>query len=869
MDVRLADPQLLAVADAAKGYLTQLDRNRLAWPYRREAGLPQPSGVSGYPNWESTGLDGHILGHALSAWVAWGQWHEVDEVVRLISDCQHAIGTGYVAGIPDGQRRWDQVAQGRIDASPFELNGMWVPLYNLHKLATGLHDVAEAGQTPLSATAHSCVMWLLEWFEGVAANLNDEQFRIVLACEYGGFNDAVVRMAAREHARGGDAQRWLTLARRFDLDPVFSAAADGDRGAGDRALDLRGLHANTQIPKAIGWARLAAMTGSEMHRRAAVALWDSVVGEHSVSIGGHSVGEHFHDPSDFTPMITSRQGIETCNTVNMVRLTRILIDSGMCSHRRAIAFIDRAMANHVPSTVRVERPGFVYFTPMRPGSYRTYSTPDQCMWCCVGIGLEAHAEYTRDIYRDPHASDLGGAGVDLMVERLIDSDVRAVDRRGEPFIFSQRRVDSSIDGDHEGLASDLGSAVTCLTGEWRVSPDNCAASTDPSRRWRIGLRIPAWCSHWRREVEGEPWHEIRLFVDGSDIDGSPIADIVVEVGAGELVRLSFLAPVAAEPLPDKSPWVSIVSAGRVFALDLGSANEPDEDATAARTAHIPSGRALALASTPIIDPRHIRVRDEDRIEVALAEPRQMAVQSMGEPMSTGKLTTTGEPTGDERRWLILRPLTQLAGHRYSVYLPAVSPTWTTEDIRCYLDDLDASERGVEARTIDAVAVGQQQSEIDHRVEEDGSEVVLVDGIRARRLPVGAWVSYELADWERVGETLWITGRKCRDAMSEPTELMGEPWVRVSVDGVEVALTRPPAHRAGTDSADRGADERTHHGQRSGARPTWVAHCPHSLAGESHRVKIEALKRELDITGIRWMRPVPGATADTMTTQPLP
>lgn len=64
-DVRLTGGPLLAAQTTNRHYLLALDAERLLAPFRREAGLPVPSPA--YGNWESTGLDGHMGGHYLSA----------------------------------------------------------------------------------------------------------------------------------------------------------------------------------------------------------------------------------------------------------------------------------------------------------------------------------------------------------------------------------------------------------------------------------------------------------------------------------------------------------------------------------------------------------------------------------------------------------------------------------------------------------------------------------------------------------------------------------------------------------------------------------------------------------------------------------
>lgn len=130
-----------------------------------------------------------------------------------------------------------------------------------------------------------------------------------------------------------------------------------------------------------------------------------MVHHRSVSIGAHSVSEHFHPTDDFSSMIESREGPETCNSYNMSKLAeRLWLRSGSADY---INFYERVLENHLLSTINPKQPGFVYFTPMRSQHYRAYSTPQECFWCCVGSGLENHARYGRLIYalQRPAAQD--------------------------------------------------------------------------------------------------------------------------------------------------------------------------------------------------------------------------------------------------------------------------------------------------------------------------------------------------------------------------------------------------------------------------------------------------------------------------------
>ena len=156
------------------------------------------------------------------------------------------------------------------------------------------------------------------------------------------------------------------------------------------------MHANTQIPKVIGFKRIADLEGNRDWSEAARYFWETVVDHRSITIGGNSVREHFHPADDFSSMLTSEQGPETCNTYNMLRLTKMLYETSADAH--LMDYYERALYNHILSTQDPVQGGFVYFTPMRAGHYRVYSQPQTSFWCCVGSGMENHAKYGEMIY---------------------------------------------------------------------------------------------------------------------------------------------------------------------------------------------------------------------------------------------------------------------------------------------------------------------------------------------------------------------------------------------------------------------------------------------------------------------------------------
>lgn len=385
-DVRLTQSPFKHAEDLDVRYLLGLDPDRLLAPYLKGAGL-EPK-ADNYTNWENTGLDGHIGGHYVSAlsymYAATGDEEikqRLDYMLSELKRAQDAAGDGYLCGAPNGRKIWEAVSKGDIQASSFGLNGGWVPLYNIHKTYAGLRDAyLLAG----SKEARDMLVKLTDWMMNMTKDLSDEQIQDMLRSEHGGLNEVFADVA---DLTGKDS--YLQLAHRFShreiLDPLLKHE--------DR---LTGKHANTQIPKVIGYKRIADLEGDRAWDDAARFFWETVVERRSISIGGNSVREHFHPSEDFSSMLTSEQGPETCNTYNMLRLTKMLYQTSADVHY--MDYYERALYNHILSTINPVQGGFVYFTPMRSGHYRVYSQPQTSFWCCVGSGMENHAKYGEMIY---------------------------------------------------------------------------------------------------------------------------------------------------------------------------------------------------------------------------------------------------------------------------------------------------------------------------------------------------------------------------------------------------------------------------------------------------------------------------------------
>ena len=89
-------------------------------------------------------------------------------------------------------------------------------------------------------------------------------------------------------------------------------------------------------------------------------------------------------------------GPESCNTVNMLRLTETLFEESASAE--LADYYERAIYNHVLPVHEPHRGMCAYFMSMRPGHYRVYSSELDSFWCCVGTGIQSASRYGRFIY---------------------------------------------------------------------------------------------------------------------------------------------------------------------------------------------------------------------------------------------------------------------------------------------------------------------------------------------------------------------------------------------------------------------------------------------------------------------------------------
>lgn len=701
-EVRLTSGVFKHAEDLDISYLMGLNPDRLLAPYMKEAGL-KPN-AENYPNWENTGLDGHIGGHYLSAlsymYAATGDeeiGRRLDYFLSELKRCQDASGNGYLCGVPAGKAIWKEIKEGKIDANPFGLNNRWVPLYNIHKTYAGLRDAYLVGG---KEEAKDMLIGLTDWMMNVVSGLTDEQIQDMLRSEHGGLNE----IFADVYAITGD-EKYLDLAKRFSHRFVLNPLVE-------KKDVLTGMHANTQIPKVIGFKRIADLEGNQDWSDASEFFWNTVVNNRSVSIGGNSVREHFHKSEDFSSMMTSEQGPETCNTYNMLRLTKMLYQtSGDADY---MDYYERALYNHILSTQNPVQGGLVYFTPMRSGHYRVYSQPQNSFWCCVGSGMENHARYGEMIYAS-HDNE-------LIVNMFIPS---VLDWKEEGIKFVQETA----------FPEKENTKIRIETGK--------------AKKMKISFRCPEWVNK----------EKVYFLINGEKAEASLNDDyytIERKWKNGDTVEMALPMELRAVQLPDHSAYYSFMYGPVVLAADLGKERLDGQFADESRGGHIASGPQFPLQNMPVI------VGEEKDL---LANLKKVSADKL-----EFSLSGTYPSSYDG---MILKPFYKTHECRYMIYWELVSKD-ELKQRQDELARLEAERVRLQNITADIVACGEQQPESDHFIQMENSVIGSEQGtpwretkgwfsykMKSNGKPVNAVMINSFADGSRDAE-LYVNGLKVGD-----------------------------------------------------------------------------------------------------------
>jgi DUF1680 family protein len=688
-------------------YIMEMKPDRLLAPYLREAGL-KPKDAS-YGNWENTGLDGHIGGHYLTALaLMYASNGDKEALTRLnymideLKKCQDTNGNGYVGGVPGSKEVWAAVNKG--DFAPFKKK--WVPFYNIHKTFAGLRD---AYLYTGNQTAKAMFVKFGDWFVDLSKHLSTQQIQDLLGTEHGGLNETL----ADVYDLTGD-KKYMDAAYAFSHQGILKPLENGE----DK---LTGLHANTQIPKIIGFERIAELNGDKDYKKAAEFFWETVVKHRTVAIGGNSVSEHFNPADNFSSMINSVEGPETCNTNNMLKLTKelFLADPKV----KYMDFYERALYNHILSSQHPVNGGFVYFTPMRPGHYRNYSQPQEAMWCCVGTGIENHAKYGELIY----AHDKNDLYVNLYIP-------------------------SKLNWKQKGLV------VTQTTNfPEQESTTLTVNEVKPGAAFAINVRYPSWVKAG----------DFQIFINGKPYTTAEQQATYVSVKRswkkGDKISIKLPMQTKMELLPDGSNYEAVVHGPIVMAAKVSEADMSNLMADGSRMGHVANGKLYPLQEMPMFVSN--TTNDASFIKPVNGKPLTFSAAGLVYPAKYNNLQ--------------LIPFYKLHDSRYVIYWEKETPQ-TIIPIQQKLAESEAAAAKLAAITIDKLAAGEQQPESDHFMENNNSSSGVNRNVHFRNAK--GWFSYKLTDKNKEAAAVRITYLG-RDRNKKFTILVNEqPIAQVALDG---------------------------------------------------------------------------------------
>lgn len=376
-DVKLLDSRFKQNMERDAKWMLSISNARLLHTWRLNAGLP--SHVKPLGGWERPDVElrGHTMGHVLSGlalmYASTGDIiykQKADSLVTGLAECQQVLDEdGYLSAFP---RQFINRAIAGED--------VWAPWYTIHKVMAGLTDMyVYAGNKQALDIAEKMSAWAYHKL----APLSPQQLATMEKTEFGGMNEVAYNLYA---ITGNPDDK--KLAGLFYQHAILDTLAE-------KKDKLAGIHANTQIPKIIGAARGYELTGDENLETIASFFWQTVIDHHTYATGGNSDNEFFFANDQISKHIDAVT-TETCNTYNMLKLTRHLFT--WTADVKYADYYERALYNHVlPS--QEEGTGMVtYLQSTKPGLFKTYSSADDSFWCCVGTGFENHAKYAEGIY---------------------------------------------------------------------------------------------------------------------------------------------------------------------------------------------------------------------------------------------------------------------------------------------------------------------------------------------------------------------------------------------------------------------------------------------------------------------------------------
>lgn len=672
-EVILLDGPLKEGRDLNIKVLLEYDVDRFLAPYRIQAGLEPKS--PGYPNW--AGLDGHVGGHYLSAmamnYAATGNAEcksrmeymiaELEEIQQANAKNNPDWGVGYLGGVPNSKAVWTKLRDG--DFSTYKQT--WAPWYNLHKMYAGLRDAWLYGD---SQKAKELFLNYCDWGIAITANFDAAQMEQMLDEEYGGMNEVF----ADAYKISGDS-KYLKAAKDFSHKDLLDPLSEGKD-------ILNNMHANTQIPKFVGFARIAELADAEKYKDASTFFWNTIVENRTLAFGGNSRREHFPSKASSIDYIYVVDGPETCNSYNMLKLTEDLFR--IDPQAKYAEYYERTLFNHIRSSQHPEHGGYVYFTPTRPRHYRVYSAPNEAMWCCVGTGMENHDKYNNFIYT--HSGD--ELYVNLFIASILNWGDKGITLKQETNFPEEEQTKITI--------------------------------TKGSSKFKLMLRYPSWTTEkgFSISVNNKPVSITK--------EASSYVSLDRKWKKGDVITLNFPMKNTTVQMPDVPEYLAFMHGPILLGAKTGTEDLNAIIAGDSRWGQYASGKLLPVDQAPILINNDLATLS-NTLQPVVDKPLHFT-------LDTKKLN--GEN-------IELEPFANIHDAQYMTYWLSLTEEGY-KSYTDSLTLMEKRKIELENLTVDAVATGEQQPETDHNMQEEKSRRGNANEDFFREAPAEGFFSYELA-----------------------------------------------------------------------------------------------------------------------------
>ena len=688
-DVRLGDSQFKDIQELDHAYLLSLEPERLLSWFRREAGLA--SDAPAYPFWESEDvwgggpLAGHIMGFSLSSmsmmYEATGDEalrRKIEKMVRGLKECQDAQGDGYLLATINGRRIFEEVVSGKFTTNNPTINGVWEPVYIMNKIMLGLYNAYLGCDLP---QAKDVLVKMADWFGyQVLDKLTYEQIQELLVCEHGSINESYITV----YEITGDKKylKWAKLLN--DEDMLIPAAEERDI--------LNGWHANTQIPKFTGFEKVYNYTQEDKYTRAAQFFWETVVDKHTWVIGGNSTGEHFFPVDQFEKRVPSDGGPESCNSVNMMRLTETLYQD--YGRMKMVDYYERVLYNHILANYDPHEGMCTYYTSMRPAHYRIYGTQHHSFWCCTGTGMEAPAKFGKMIYAHQ--------GSELYVNLFMPSELNWKDK-------GVKLVQNTDFPDNNKV----------------VFVINTAAGA----HFTLNIRKP----HWSTAKKMTVW------VNGKKMQLAPNTEGYVQLDRswsnGDKVEVELTPQVTVEYLKGSDKYAAFLYGPVVLAAKVG--NNGLEEAYSFR---FPKRTVATLEIPMLTAPALIGSLDKIKKAVSRKPDKELVFECSSEVAST-----TFE----------LIPFNRIHFNRYAIYFPLYKQMKDYQAVYDQEKKTILENEMLQANTVDHVLIQSPLSESDHKLAGVNMDWGEAYGRSWRHASNGGYFMYQMAVLPDVPQSLYM------------------------------------------------------------------------------------------------------------------